>query len=241
MSYIQLDDLCAGAKELGIILSDSQLDQFDRFAEFLVETNKQFNLTRITNPHDIVTAHFLDSLTCLAALDPKRNARVIDVGSGPGFPGIPIKIARPDLHVTLLDSTFKKVKFISQAIDLLELTDAAPVHGRAEDICHDEDFRQRFDIAYARALSDLAILAELCLPLVKVGGYVVAQKSEETEEELGRARPIIGQLGGRVLEVRKVKIPQTDITRHLVILSKAKPTPEAFPRSYSRIARSKTA
>ncbi|MEN6356315.1 MAG: 16S rRNA (guanine(527)-N(7))-methyltransferase RsmG [Armatimonadota bacterium] len=241
MPFINIDDLHSGAYELGIELSDGQLDQFDRFAAFLVETNKQFNLTRITDPQEIVTSHFLDSLTCLAALKPKKNARVIDVGSGAGFPGIPIKTARPDLHVSLLDSTFKKVKFISQAVDLLEFSDVYPVHGRAEDICKDKDFREKFDIAYARALSELAILAELCLPLVKVGGYVVAQKSEIIDEELNHARPIIGQLGGRVQRVEKIKIPQTQITRHLVIISKVRPTPESFPRSYSRIAKSKSA
>ncbi|MCE5322096.1 16S rRNA (guanine(527)-N(7))-methyltransferase RsmG [bacterium] len=241
MTFINIDDLQSGALELGIELSASQLDQFDSFASFFVETNKHFNLTRITNPHEIVTSHFLDSLTCLAALNPKHGANVIDVGSGAGFPGIPIKIARPDLHVSLLDSTFKKVKFISQAVALLELSEVVPIHGRAEDICRDKDFREKFDIAYARALSELTILAELCLPLVKTGGHVVAQKSKLIDEEISHARPIIGQLGGHVHKVAKVKIPLTDIIRRLVIISKVKPTPEAFPRSYSRIVKTKPA
>lgn len=239
MPFISIPDLRAGALELGVELSDEQLEQFDALAKFLVETNAKFNLTRITDPREIVTSHFLDSLTCLTALKPKKGARVIDVGAGPGFPGLPIKIVRPDLHVTLLDSTFKKVKFMSQAVELLGLQNVEPVHGRAEEVGRDKDFRERFDIAYARALSELKALAELCLPLVKVGGHVVAQKSEDIAAELDAARPVIGQLGGRVQGVVQVNIPLTEVTRRLVIISKTKPTPEAFPRPYARIATAK--
>jgi 16S rRNA (guanine527-N7)-methyltransferase len=239
MPYIPIDELRAGALELDIELTDEQLEQFDRFAEFLVQTNEKFNLTRITEPHEMVTSHFLDSLTCLAALKPKKGARIIDVGAGAGFPGIPIKIVRPDLRVTLLDSTFKKVKFMSDAVEMLGLEGAQPLHGRSEQIGRDKDFRERFDIAYARALSELRVLSELCLPLVKVGGHVVAQKSEEIDEELATARPVIGQLGGRVQDVIQIRIPLTEVTRRLVIISKTKPTPEVFPRPYGRIAKAK--
>ncbi|MHB9036479.1 MAG: 16S rRNA (guanine(527)-N(7))-methyltransferase RsmG [Armatimonadota bacterium] len=239
MSYIPIDDLRAGALELGIELSEEQLEQFDRFAEFLAETNQKFNLTRITDPREVVTSHFLDSLTCLQALSPKKDARVIDVGAGAGFPGIPIKIVRPDLRVTLLDSTSKKVQFMSDAVKLLGLTGIEAVHGRAEALGRDKNFRERFDLAYARALSELRVLAELCLPLVKVGGHVVAQKSEGIDDELASARPAIGQFGGRVENVVQVRIPLTEVTRRLVVISKTKPTPETFPRPYGRITKPK--
>ncbi|MCE5315413.1 MAG: 16S rRNA (guanine(527)-N(7))-methyltransferase RsmG [Armatimonadota bacterium] len=240
MSYISIAELSAGALELGIELSEEQLGLFDRFAEFLVQTNMKFNLTRITDPGGIVASHFLDSLTCLRAVDFKNGDRVIDVGAGPGFPGLPMKIARPDLHVTLLDSTFKKVKFISDAAEMLELEGIEAMQGRAEDVGRNKDFRERFDVACARALSELRVLAELCLPLVRVGGYVIAQKSGEIDDELASARPVIGQLGGCVRDVVRMRIPGTEIDRQLVVISKTKPTPDTFPRPYSRIAKSKS-
>lgn len=240
MSFIPIDKLRSGAQKLGIELSDDQLSRLDRFAEFLVEANELFNLTRITEPDEIVSSHFLDSLTCLAALEPESGASVIDVGSGPGFPGLPVKIARPDLSVTLLEATRKKSDFISDAISLLDLNDTVSLNARAEEIGRDIAHREKFDIAYARALSEMKVLAELCLPLIKVGGVVIAQKSADIEEELVSARPIIGQLGGRVKEIRQITIPGTQITRQLVIIVKTASTPADFPRPYARIAASKS-
>ncbi|MCE5197787.1 MAG: 16S rRNA (guanine(527)-N(7))-methyltransferase RsmG [Armatimonadota bacterium] len=239
MPFIPLDTLHSGASELGIELSDNQLALMDEFAAFMVETNERLNLTRIINPSDIVTAHYLDSLTCLAALNVPQGAKVIDVGTGAGFPGIPIKIVRPDLHVTLLDATFKKIKFLSDAIQRLGLEGIEPVHARAEEIGREKAFREHYDIAYARALSETRVLAELCLPLVRIGGYVIAQKSKEIDEELAEARAIIGQLGGRVEKTVRTHIPFTEITRQLVVIAKDKPTPQSFPRPYAKIVRSK--
>ncbi|MCL5103831.1 MAG: 16S rRNA (guanine(527)-N(7))-methyltransferase RsmG [Armatimonadetes bacterium] len=235
MSFLPLERLCSGASELGIELTGHQLDQLDRFAEFLVEINLRFNLTRITDPEDIVTSHYLDSLTCLAALNVKPGERIMDVGAGAGFPGIPIKIARPDIDLTLLEATRKKVDFMNEAIDLLGLENAIAVHGRAEEIGHDTAYRERFGVVYARALSGMKVLVELCLPLVRVGGYVVAQKSSDIEQELAAARPMIGQLGGQIERMPSIHIPGTDITRTLVLIGKVKPTPERFPRAYGRI------
>lgn len=235
MSFMPLHTLCSRAAEIQVELDDSQLARMDAFAELIVETNKHFNLTRIVDPEDMVTSHFLDSLTCLVALPVRAGAKVVDVGSGPGFPGIPIKIARPDLDVSLMEATRKKADFIGEAIAKLGLESARPINMRAEEAGRDPRFREEFDIAYARALSEMKVLAELCLPLVRVSGRVVAQKSTDIDEELVAARPIIGQLGGQIEEIRQVTIPGTEITRQIVIIAKVRPTPIEYPRSYSRI------
>ena len=239
MTLLPLDLLKSGASELGIELTDAQLELFDAFASFLVETNKKFKLTRITEPEDIIKSHYLDSLTCLSALDVNRGASIIDVGTGAGFPGIPIEIVRPDLFASLTDATFKKTKFISEAIEHLGLKNAKPVHARAEELGRDPSFREQFNIAYARALSELKVVAELCLPLVKPGGYLVAQKSADVSDEILDARVIIGQLGGKVVNIVTTRIPHTDIERKLIIIQKNKPTPPQFPRAYTKIVQGK--
>ena len=239
MSFLPLENLRSSAYDLGIELSDSQLRQFDEFAALLVEANKRLNLTRITEPEEIITSHFMDSLTTLSALDIAPNANVIDVGTGAGFPGVPIKIVRPDISITLLDATQKKLDFIREAVEQLELQNVELVHARAEDIGHKAKYRERYDIAYARALSEMKVLAELCLPLVRVGGHLVAQKSENIDEEVKSAKPIIGQLGGITEKIVRTTIPGTDIVRQLIVIVKAKPTPAQFPRHYSKIVKSK--
>ncbi len=236
MPFLPLDMLKSGAAELGIELTDRQLEQLDAFAEFMAETNRSLNLTRITEPGEIVTGHYLDCLTCLGALDVMPNAQVIDVGTGAGFPGIPIKIVRPDLRVTLIDSTFKKIKFLSDVVQRLGLKNIELLHARAEAIAHEKGHRERYDVAYSRALAETTVLVELCLPLVKVDGRMVAQKSTNVAEEVDAAKPIIGQLGGRVEKTIRTRIPHTDIERQLVVIRKTKPTPVQFPRSYSRMA-----
>jgi|GEM_PF-21188 len=258
-TFLPVDLLRDGARELGVELKDDQIELLDRFAWLVVETNRTLNLTRITEPREIVTGHYLDSFTCLAATKIKPGSRVIDVGAGAGFPGIPIKIARPDLSMTLLDSSAKKLKFIEDAVALLSdcrgeafakrsddttgyVANASPlqvtlVHARAEEAGRDPAHREAYDVAFARALADMKTLAELCLPLVKVGGALIAQKSEGADEEIEAARAIVGQLGGRIDKIARIKIPNTDITRWLVVVSKVKPTPPEFPRPYSRIAK----
>ncbi len=240
MSFIPLDILKSGASELGIELSDQQLDLLDRFALLLVDANRRLNLTRIIEPEDIVTKHYLDSLLYLWAFEFAEGVFVIDVGAGAGFPGIPIKIARPDLQVVLLDSTAKKVRFLEPAISELSLKGVEAIHGRAEDFAHQKSYREKFDVAVARALAELKILVELCLPLVRAGGGVVASKGEEIEDELDTARSIIGQLGGVIEKTVRTHIPCTDISRRLVVITKARQTPAQFPRSYAQISRHKT-
>jgi len=242
-SFLPVDLLRDGARELGIELTDDQIELLDKFASLLVETNKTLNLTRITDPTEIVTGHYLDSFTCLAAAKIKRNARVIDIGTGAGFPGIPIKIARPDLNMTLLDASGKKLKFIEGAVESQKLKveswegTCSLVHARAEEAGRDPAHREVYDVAFARALADMKVLAELSLPLVKVGGMLIAQKSEGADEEIDSARALIGQLGGRIEKIERIRIPCTEITRRLVVISKVKPAPPEFPRPYSRISR----
>ena len=237
MPVLPLGILKTGASELGIELTDNQLAQLNAFCELMVETNAKFNLTRITQPEEIVTKHILDSLLCLQALELGQGARLIDIGTGAGFPGVPIKIARPDLRITLLDATFKKVSFLSEAIERLGLEGVSPIHARAEDLAREKDHRERYDAVLARALSDLKTAAELCLPFVRLGGRFVAQKGPEIGEEIDKARPIIGQLGDVIEKTVRTHIPGTDIPRTLVVIVKAKPTPAHFPRPYAQITR----
>jgi len=239
MSYLPLDLLKAGASELGIELSEAQLAQFDEFAALLVEANRNFNLTRITEPEGMVISHFLDSLVCLWAQEVSGGKRVIDVGTGAGFPGIPIKIARPDLGLTLVDGTLKKIRFLAESIERLGLEGAEAIHGRAEELAHEKAYREHYDVAYARALAELPVLVELCLPFVKPGGLVVATKGPGIDAEIDAARPIIGQLGGAIEKIVRTHIPGTDVARTIPVILKTKQTPERYPRSYALIAAGK--
>ena len=239
MAFLPLELVSSGASELGIELSCEQLGQFDEFARMLVEANRKHNLTRITDPHDIVTRHYLDSLTCLSARAIDSGSSVIDVGTGAGFPGIPMAIARNDLKVTLLDSLRKRLAFLEDAAGKLGLSNVETVHARAEDAGRDSAHREVYDVAVTRALSRVKVIVELCLPLVRVGGYLIAQKSKDVEHELDEARAMIGQLGGRLSEAARLTIPYTDIQRSLVIVEKTKPTPDEFPRRWGRIAATK--
>ncbi len=240
MSFLPIEMLRDGACELGIQLDDSQIESLDKFALMIVETNRFLNLTRITEPVEIVKSHYLDSFTCLAALTIPQGARIIDIGAGAGLPGIPIKIARPDLEVTLLDSSRKKLKFVEEAIAQLGIEGVNFVHARAEEAGRNPAHREAYDVALARALAEMKILVELCLPLVKVGGTLIAQKSDGAKDEINTARPFTGQLGGKIDKIKRITVPCTDITRRLVIISKSKPTPLGFPRSYSQIAKGKS-
>lgn len=225
-----------GASELGIELTDRQLELFDRYASMLVEANSRFNLTRITGPEAIVTDHILDSLLCLWAVDIPTGARVIDVGTGAGMPGLAIKIVRPDLQVDLLDGTAKKIGFLCEVIAELALAEVEAIHARAEELGNDKAHRERYDVVTARALAELGVLAELCLPFARPGGRVIACKGPEVHEELAAARQMISKLGGTVEKTVRTHIPATDIGRTMVVIAKTRPTPSQFPRHYSRIA-----
>jgi len=226
-----------GARDLGVELSRSQIEQFELFADMLLEWNRKFNLTRITEPEEIVTKHFLDSLTCLQGTEIKPGAKMIDVGTGPGMPGIPMKIARPDTALVLLDSVRKKLLFLQEVVQRLRLSDVQILHARAEDAGRDRSYRGRYDIVLARALGKLPQVVELCLPFATLGGTVLAMRGPEPESDLDSGRGAIEVLGGKVDGLIELCLPGTDIRRSIIVIRKVRRTPGRFPRTPAEIQR----
>ncbi len=203
-----------------------------RFGEMLVEKNKVMNLTAITEPHDVATLHFLDCAALLALADFK-DKRVADIGTGAGFPGMPLKILEPSMEITLLDSLNKRIDFLREVCADLGLSGVSCVHGRAEEFA--AGHRESFDIVTSRAVANLQLLSELCLPLVKVDGYFLAMKSVDSEEELTGAKTAIKLLGGRIEKVEDYTIPGTNVTHRLVFIRKIAETPKKYPRAFAKI------
>ena len=227
--------LKALAASLGVSLDDRALERFDLYARLLCDWNEKINLTAITDPQEICVKHFADSLSVLAKVEIPQDTKLIDVGTGAGFPGLALKIARPDLRVTLLDSTKKKLMVLDDISQKLEL-DVELLHKRAEEAGQSRPYREQFDIATARAVANLAVLSEYCLPFVKVGGRFLAMKSAKTQEELAGAKKAIGQLGGRVETVHTLQL-ETAGERTILELKKQSPTPAQYPRPSAKIAR----
>ena len=219
-----------GAEELSIALDDEALGRFDIYLRELLIWNKKHNLTAIREPSEIVARHFLDSLTCTQGYDFTIARQIIDVGAGAGFPGLPLKIAFPSLQITLLDSSIKKVEFLTHLCPLLGFPDVDVVHCRAEEFGHVGSYRQRFYLAVARAVAPLPVLAEFCLPFVTVGGYFLAQKNLELGEELTEATKAFTALGGGDPVTIPVTVPGTDLQRSLIRVRKESPTPSRYPR-----------
>ena len=203
-----------------------------RYAELLVEKNKVMNLTAITEPSDIATLHFLDSAALLTLAD-FRDKTVADVGTGAGFPGLPLKIVEPSIRLTLLDSLNKRIDFLGEVCADLGLSDVACVHGRAEEFA--AEHRESFDIVTSRAVANLRMLCELCLPLVKVGGHSLATKPVDSDEELAQARGAIAALGAVAERQADYTIPGTDVRHRLIILKKVKKTEKKYPRTFAKI------
>lgn len=224
------------AARLGIVLTDEMTDAFVRHAELLLDWNGRMNLTAITEPREMEIKHFLDSLTVLAAHHAQRGAKVIDVGTGAGFPGIPLKIVRPDLRLTLLDSLGKRVRFLVELSRELG-QDNRCIHGRAEELACKPEYREKYDIATARAVASLRTLYEYCLPFLKVGGTFVALKGTGVEEEAREAETAAAILGGRLEDIRRIELPLEN-RRAIVILKKISQTPTKYPRNAAKIARS---
>ena len=219
------------AREYGIELSNEQLNQFSTYYEMLIEKNKVMNLTAITEKEDVMVKHFADSIAVASCYDfVNQEVSLIDVGTGAGFPGIPLKIAFPNLKVTLLDSLNKRVSFLQEVIDELGLEEIQAVHDRAEDGAKKVEFREQFDICVSRAVANLSSLSEYCLPFVKVGGYFISYKSGEIEEELQSAKKAISVLGGNVEKMDYLNLCQMDYMRSFVGIKKEKNTPKKYPR-----------
>ncbi len=225
-----MEQLRKKAEILGISLTEQQCLQFQKYYEYLIEKNKVMNLTGITEKEEVIDKHFIDSLGLAVKMDLTKPLTVLDLGTGAGFPGIPLKIAFPNLTITLLDSLNKRIKFLDEVIDLLGLTGIETIHGRAEDYAKPGKLREQFDLCVSRAVANLSSLSEYCIPYVKEGGYFIPYKSGNIDEELKKAGHAIGMLGGKVESVEEFQIPGTDIERTFVKIKKRKATPKRFPR-----------
>lgn len=218
------------AGELGISLSDKQLMQFQMYYDMLIEKNKVMNLTAITEWEEVVDKHFIDSISLVKAADLTSGKKILDLGCGAGFPGIPLKIVFPKLSIVLLDSLNKRILFLNEVIEKLELEDIKALHGRAEDYAKKPEYREQFDYCVSRAVANLVTLSEYCIPYVKEGGAFISYKSGKVKEELKEIKKALFLLGGSLENVVSFYLPETEIERNFVVIQKVKKTPKKYPR-----------
>lgn len=213
-----------------IHINDRQVEQFEQFYHLLIEKNKVMNLTAITEEDEVIEKHFMDSLTCNRVIDMYKVKSMIDIGTGAGFPGIPLKIMYPDISVVLLDSLNKRVKFLNEVIDHLGLTKIKAIHGRAEDAARLSEYRAKFDLAVSRAVANLSTLSEYCIPFVKVNGYFVSYKAGKGLEEIEKSDSCMKALGSKIMQVDEFQLSNDDSKRVLIKIKKCKGTAKQYPR-----------
>jgi 16S rRNA (guanine527-N7)-methyltransferase len=216
------------SKQINIELTESQINEFEKYQDLLLEWNEKINLTAITEENDIIIKHFVDSLTIAKYF--KDNDKIIDVGTGAGFPGIPLKIANKTLKVTLLDSLNKRIVYLNDVIEKIGLLNVETIHGRAEELSRNVKYREQYDVVTARAVANLKTLSEYCIPFIKVGGYFVCMKGANIEEEMLVAKDHISELGCKIEEVIEFELPKTDMKRNIIIMKKRKNTDKKYPR-----------
>lgn len=233
MEYKKL--LKESCEEMGVSLHENQIEQFMQYLSLLLEWNEKMNLTAITEKRDVVLKHFADCLSLVPAVQWQAGMKVIDVGTGAGFPGIPVKIACPEVQMTLLDSLQKRIGFLQEVGSQLGLEGVQYIHSRAEDGGQNEAHREQYDLCVSRAVANLAVLAEFCLPFVKVGGMLAALKGPDAEAELEQAKGALAKLGGKFVKIQDVAIPNTDLSHKLVFIEKTMATPKQYPRKAGKI------
>ena len=221
--------------KINIEISDDQINCFEKYYELLIEKNKVMNLTAITDKEDVIVKHFIDSIALIPYLLDKgininNKLKIIDIGTGAGFPGLPLKIMMPDVKFTLLDSLNKRVSFLNEVIDELKLKDIEALHGRAEDYASDNKYREKYDICVSRAVANLSTLSEYCIPFVKEDGFFISYKAGESEEEINNSKNAIKILGGKINKVEEFVLPGTDASRVFVFIRKLELTDKKFPR-----------
>jgi len=219
-----------GFKELNLNYDLSMDEKFEKYKDLLKEWNNKINITSIENDEEIFIKHFLDSILLLDKDNSDSSKKIIDVGTGGGFPGLPLKIVNENFKVTLLDSLRKRIDFLQEVVNSLKLTDVDLIHGRAEDFGRDVKYREQYDICVSRAVAPLNVLSEYCMPFVKVGGYFAAYKSENISEEIESSKSAVEKLGGKISEIKEISLPHTHIVRKIVIIEKVKETSKVYPR-----------
>lgn len=216
------------SKELGVRFLVEQTEQFFEYMNLLIEWNEKMNLTAITEPEEIILKHFIDSITILKEIE--DGSKVVDVGTGAGFPGIPLSIMNPTLKITLVDSLNKRLIFLEEVVNKLNLKNIEIVHARAEEFGQNKKYRENFDISTSRAVANLSTLSEYLIPLVKVGGKVISMKASEAQDEINEAKKAIEVLGGKIEKIDEFNLPQSDIGRTVILIRKEKQTPNKYPR-----------